>query len=401
MTATTARYCRLCRLSGWGILLQVLLATASVEAQNRIIDICTVKGQERNMLRGIGVVVGLQGSGDQNPSTTGAALAEMLSRTGWEVPRDAAGLPLTEVFKNDKNATLVVVTAEVPPAGARQGTLLRCEVHAWNGTTSLAGGTLIEAAMTGGPSLNLQSKTGLNRAASLPVLAIAAGPIRMEGTQTTSGIIDQGCQLTVDFRNQFFEEIEELVSNEDPFGGQPGTRRAVRFLNLIVNRPHAGFAAADRIAQQVNDELVRQILGGAGGDQIVLATALDSVTIRIRFPDAYYDDPVGFVRYVLEDIPIVLNTKHTKIVMNRRTGVITVGEDVYFAPVAITSGEFKVDIAPFRELSLEDNQGLGPVMKLKRLTQALNDLQAPATTIIDIIKHLEAGGHLYGEVIEQ
>jgi hypothetical protein len=40
-------------------------------------------------------------------------------------------------------------------------------------------------------------------------------------------------------------------------------------------------------------------------------------------------------------------------------------------------------------------------MKLKRLTQALNDLQAPATTIIDIIKHLEVGGHLYGEVIEQ
>lgn len=401
MTATTTRHCRLCQWSCWGILLQVLLATSSVEAQNRIIDICTVKGQERNMLRGIGVVVGLQGSGDQNPSTTGAALAEMLSRTGWEVPRDASGLPLTEVFKNDKNATLVVVTAEVPPAGARQGTLLRCEVHAWNGTTSLAGGTLIEAAMTGGPSLNVQSQNGLNRAASLPVLAIAAGPIRMEGTQTTSGIIDQGCQLTVDFRNQFFEEIEELVRNEDPFGGQPGTRRAVRFLNLVVNRPHAGFSAADRIAQQVNDELVRQTLGGVGADQIVLATALDSVNIRIRFPDAYFDDPVGFVRYVLEDIPVVLNTKHTKIVMNRRTGVITVGEDVYFSPVAITSGEFKVDIAPFRELSLDDNQGLGPVMKLKRLTQALNDLQAPATTIIDIIKHLEVGGHLYGEVIEQ
>lgn len=397
----TATHYRFSRLICCGLILQACWVTATVEAQNRITDICTVKGQERNMLRGIGVVVGLQGSGDQNPNTTGAALAEMLSRTGWEVPRDASGQPLTEVFKNDKNATLVVVTAEVPPAGARQGTVLRCEVHAWNGTTSLSGGTLIEAAMTGGPSLNVQSRNGMNRAAALPVLAVASGPIRLEGNQTTSGIIDRGCQMTVDFRNQFFEEVEERIGNDDPFGGQPGTLRSVRFLNLVVNRHHAGFSAADRIAQQVNDELVRQTLGGAGADQIVLATALDSVNIRIRFPDAYFDDPVGFVRYVLEDIPVVLNAKHTKIVMNRRTGVITVGEDVYFSPVAITSGEFKVDIAPFRELSLDDNQGLGPVMKLKRLTQALNDLQAPATTIIDIIKHLEVGGHLYGEVIEQ
>jgi hypothetical protein len=58
-----------------------------------------------------------------------------------------------------------------------------------------------------------------------------------------------------------------------------------------------------------------------------------------------------------------------------------------------------VDIAPFRELSLDDAAGLGAVVKLKRLTQALNDLQAPPATIIDIIKHLEAGGHLYGEII--
>ncbi len=389
------------------ILLSGMTWVDSTWGQNRIGDICSVKGQERNMLRGIGVVVGLQGSGDKNSATTGAALAEMLSKSGWEVPRDASGQPITEIFKNDKNATLVMVTAEVPAAGARQGSLIRCQVHAWNGTTSLVGGTLMEAAMTGGPAISGVSRSGHSRAAGLPVLAVAAGPIRVEGTQTTSGIIDEGCQLTVDFRNQFFEEFNEVVPNSDPFGGQPGTQRQVRFLNLVVKQGHADFATADRIAQQINDELVRndefvrQSVGGSRADEVVLARALDSVNIRVRFPVAYYNDPVGFVSYVLEDIPVVLNTKHTKIVMNRRTGVITVGEDVYFSPVAITSGEFKVDIAPFRELSLEDNQGLGAVMKLKRLTQALNDLQAPPATIIDIIKHLEAGGHLYGQVIEQ
>ena len=351
------------------------------------------------MLRGVGVVVGLQGTGDQNPATTGAGLAEALSKSGWEIPRSASGQPITDIFKSDKNATLVMVTAEVPAAGARQGSLIRCRVSAWNGTTSLDGGTLLDTALTGGPAI-AANRDG-SRAAGLPVLGIAAGQIRLEGTQATTGVIDEGCQLAVDFRNQFFEEVEEIVGANDLFSGIEGEKRKVRYLNLVLRQPHAEFSIADRIAQQINDELVRQTIGGFGADEVVLAQATDSVNIRVRFPAAYYNDPVNFVRFVLEDIPIVLNTKHTKIVMNRRTGVITVGEDVYFSPVAITSGDFKVDIAPFRELSLEDNQGLGGLMKLKRLTQALNDLQAPPATIIDIIKHLETGGHLYGQVIEQ
>jgi flagellar P-ring protein precursor FlgI len=371
-------------------------------AQNRIGDICTVKGQERNMLRGVGLVVGLAGTGDPNLATTGAALAEALSKSGWEIPRDASGQPITEMYKNDKNAALVYVTAEIPAAGARQGSVIQCQVHSWGQASNLAGGTLLETALTGGPTLNLNaSSLESNRASQLPVLAVATGRIRSEGGQSTSGMIDGGCQLTVDFRNQFYEELTELVTDKDPFGGDPGTQRQVRYLNLVVKQGHADFATADRIAQQINDELIRQTDGGFGAEEKVYARALDSINIRVRFPEADQSDPVGFVRYILEDIPVVLNAKRSKIVLNRRTGVITVGEDVYFSPVAITSGEFKIDVAPFRELTLEDNQGLGAVMKLKRLTQALNDLQAPPGTIIDIIKHLEAGGHLYGQVIEQ
>ncbi|MBL8892189.1 MAG: flagellar basal body P-ring protein FlgI [Planctomycetaceae bacterium] len=388
------------------ILMTIALALVSspfvAYGQNRVKDVCTVKGQERNILRGVGVVVGLQGTGDQNPATTGAGLAEALSKSGYEIPRGASGQALTEIFKADKNATLVIVTAEVPPAGARQGSLIRCQVHAWNSTSSLAGGTLLETSLTGGPAI--MSNRDNSRAAALPTLAIASGRIRLEGTDTVTGIIDNGCQLTVDFRNEFFEEVDEVVGDVDLYSSNPappGTRRKVRYLNLVVKQAHAEFSIADRIAQQINDELVRGEFSGVGEQAPVLAYAIDSVNIRVRFPSSYYDDPVMFARQILEETPVVLNAKNTKIVLNRRTGVITVGEDVYFSPVAITSGDFKVDIAPFRELSLEDNQGLGNAMKLKRLTQALNDLQAPPSTIIDIITHLEMGGHLYGQVIEQ
>lgn len=378
------------------------LANSSVQGQNRVADLCTIKGQERNILRGVGLVVGLQGTGDPNLATTGAAIAEMLSKSGWEIPRDASGQAITEIYKDDKNAALVFVTAEVPASGARQGTVIRCQVSSWGRVSSLEGGMLLETALTGGPAITAgQNRVGISATGELPILGIASGPIRLEGTLTSGGIVDQGAQLTVDFNHRFYEEVAETVPSDDVFGGIAGTQRMVRFLNLIVKPGHADFGTTDRVAQQINDELVRQAAGGPGADAAAYARATDSVNIRVRFPSAYLDDPVGFARYILEEIPVVLNTKHTKIVMNRKTGVITVGEDVFFSPVAITSGDFKVDIAPFRELSLDDAAGLGAVVKLKRLTQALNDLQAPPATIIDIIKHLEAGGHLYGEIIEQ
>ena len=79
----TTSHFRFGRLICWGLLLQACLATAptAVEAQNRITDICTVKGQERNMLRGIGVVVGLQGSNNQNPNTTNTTLTKILNQS--------------------------------------------------------------------------------------------------------------------------------------------------------------------------------------------------------------------------------------------------------------------------------------------------------------------------------
>lgn len=371
-------------------------------AQNKIGDICGIKGQERNVLRGVGLVVGLQGTGDANLETTGAALAEALTKSGMEIPRDGTGRPITEVYKDNKNATLVFVTAEVPPAGARQGSLINCQVHAWGKTSSLAGGMLLETALTGGPVLEQYSRgNGAGRASSLPVLAQATGKIRIEGSVTNSGRIDNGCQMQVDFNNKFYEEVTEFIQTVNDYGTPVTEEQKTRFVNLVVKPGHASFATASKIAEHINNEINLNRTGGMSQTQEDFAIAMDQVTIRVKITPEYTETPVDFVRFLLEDITVLLNNKSSSIVINRSTGVISVGEDVYFSPVAISSGEFNVDIAPFKELSLEDNQGLGNgLMKLKRLTDALNDIQAPASTVIDIIKHLEVGGHLYGKVIE-
>ncbi|GEM_PF-273883 len=373
--------------------------------QNRIGDICTIKGQERNLLRGVGLVVGLQGSGDANIATTGAALAEVLTKSGMEIPRDSTGKPITEVFKDDKNSALVYVTAEIPTTGARQGSLVNCKVHLWGKASSLQDGFLVETSLTGGPiNLNGQRQTGAGRAGALPVLARASGKIRTEADESTSGYIDNGCQMEVDFNNRFYEDITEYVKVMDEFGNQSTKTQTNRYINLVIKDSHASFGTAARVAEQIDAEIMRTISGGFGGEEIVYARAIDAVNIRVRFTPAYLqtDDPVGFARFLLDDITILNNDKKTKVVVNRRTNICTIGEDVYFSPVAITSGEFKIDIAPFKELSLDDNQGIGNgTMKLKRLVQALNDIQAPPSTIINVIKQLEAGGYLYGEIIEQ
>lgn len=388
------------------IFLTLCVNAGTLLAQNRIGDICRIKGQETNTLRGVGLVVGLQGTGDPNLATTGRMTSEALASSGLEIPRDANGNPLTEVYKDNKNTALVFVIATVPAEGARQGSELDVKVMAWDKTSSLAGGYLLETALTGGPMIDSEGTQGTSagRAANLPVLAMAEGAIRLEGDVQTVGRVSNGAQLQVDFQNQFFEQVTEYVSATDQMGSPVTKERVNRYLNLVLRRGHANFGTAADVAERINNEINNLITkqGLAIGDpnENIYAQAIDSVNIRVRFADAYLESPVEFARFI-QDITVLTNNRSDKIVINSRTNVITIGEDVYFSPVAVTSGDFKVDVAPFKELTLDDSTGIGnDLMKLKRLVQALNDIQAPPRTVIDVIKNLDEGGHIYGQVIE-
>ena len=133
------------------LLTSVLTEGTTVDAQVRIKDLCKVKGQETITLRGVGLVVGLAGTGDPNLEATKRALARSLSGSGLEMPLNASGQELVEGLKGTPNAALVFITAEVPGAGVRQGSVVNCRVDSFGSATSLQGGRLIEAAMTAGP----------------------------------------------------------------------------------------------------------------------------------------------------------------------------------------------------------------------------------------------------------
>ena len=118
----------------------VLSTTAA--ARTTIKNICRLKGQEENTLQGIGIVVGLKGTGDGgNFLPTLRSLEKIMKVMG-----DPTGL---KEIKDAKNVALVTVTATIPAAGARQGDKIDCVVSSIGSCKSLAGGRLFLTAMIG------------------------------------------------------------------------------------------------------------------------------------------------------------------------------------------------------------------------------------------------------------
>ncbi|MCA9159608.1 MAG: flagellar basal body P-ring protein FlgI, partial [Planctomycetales bacterium] len=108
------------------------LAPSRLQAddQLRLRDICRLKGQEENTLQGVGLVVGLRGTGDDKVDPTTRALANLMMSLGANIQRDSQGLPVLTEMKDMRNIAAVLVTAKVPAAGAQQGDQLNCTVSA-------------------------------------------------------------------------------------------------------------------------------------------------------------------------------------------------------------------------------------------------------------------------------
>ncbi len=146
-------------------------------------DICRVKGQEVNTLQGLGLVVGLRGTGDSDAAPTARALARMMQLMGGQVALDSAGALNLRDIKDAKNVALVFVTVKVPAVGAQQGDLLDVSVNAIS-AKSLDGGYLMLTPLLG------------PRADNPKVFALAQGAlsVSMDGPPTNARI-QGGCKV--------------------------------------------------------------------------------------------------------------------------------------------------------------------------------------------------------------
>src|SRR3954463_4801254 len=229
-------------------------------ARTRLKNICRIKGQEENVLRGVGLVVGLNGTGEVNDGPTMRAIARALEVMGNPVaPPDVRQSGLDEL-KKVKNAALVIVSSTVPATGARRGDRIDCSVSAINGK-SLAGGRLAFASLQGP---NTQDPR---------VYALCQGQVLVEDPQQPMvGMVHSGCQLEADIFTPFFRD---------------------GYMTLILDKNHADFQTASEIVYKIAQRLGYSETGrGSAGGAVV--RAIDASNIVVKIPESYMRDPVGF-----------------------------------------------------------------------------------------------------------
>lgn len=346
----------------------------------RIRDICRIKGQEENSLHGMGLVIGLKGTGDSDPQTL-RALAKMMENMGAPMAEAAKGQSPLDELKNIKNVAMVFVTATVPPEGARQGEQLNCTVSAVS-AKSLQGGVLVMTPLVG------------PRPKDPRIYALAQGPLTLsESGPPTVGVIHDGCRLEQDFSYQFDQD---------------------GFLTLVIDRHHAGFPTAYEIQEALNGT------GGGGGKRSKMpdgfssksndasswenpARAIDPTHIQVRIPDEYLDHRVDFIASVL-DTQVALQNHDARVTINERNGVIVMGDNVMIGRVAVTHRNITIQtgddnrIGPLMVVD-QNRESPGATTRLDALVQALNALKVDSQSIIDIIKSLERSGDLYGRLV--
>ncbi len=348
------------------LLLSLLLAVPLVfgtgktaQARSVLRNICRVKGQEENVLRGMGLVVGLNGTGEANDPQTMRALARAMEIMGSPIPQTGmSGSATFEELRKSKNISLVWVTARVPATGARRGDKLDCEVSAINGK-SLVGGRLAFSALQGP---NVQDTR---------VYALAEGTIFVESEEKPLvGKIHNGCQMEEDVFTPFEEN---------------------GYITLILDKNHANFQTVTEIVAAIRQSYFQN------DENAVQARNASNITVKI--PDVYKDDRVTFVSILLES-QVYNPEPESRVVINEGTGSIVIDGDVQIGDVVISHRNIVVeatDPTPGAFVAVDQTQQESA--KLKSLVDALNALKVPNADAIEIIKGIDRSGKLHARLI--
>jgi flagellar P-ring protein precursor FlgI len=352
-----------------------VLTFSTFAAPLRVENVARIKGQETTTIRGMGIVSGLPGTGDEPKSYTPAAQAIMrqLSRSGM-FTMDVKGINST------KNNALVEVVVTIPSTGARSGEILDCTILSIGNAKSLAGGVLSSTILG----------TSLQQDENSPVLGQAQGRVTIEDTATpTVGRVVNGCRLHSDFTNPYIKD---------------------GLVMLVLKREYARPNMALKVAEAINAEAEF-----AASGIVDPAQAINSTTVAVRMPVSKYNDPVDFLAKILDVEIMNPPVAVPKVTINERLGTIIIDVNVEVKPSLINHKNIVAEIPPapgdeeaaprqfvdidtdlkFRQMSGESAEN----MKLKALQSSLDAVKATTQDMIDIVKTLHQQGAIVGEVI--
>ena len=329
-------------------------------------ELVRVKGQETNTLQGLGLVVGLQGTGDNDALPTSRALARMMQLMGGPIAVENTGLLNLRDVADARNVAMVFVTATVPAVGAQSGDALDVHVHAIN-AKSLRGGTLMLTPLLG------------PRADNPTVYAMSQGPIETSlDAPLTTGRIAGGAKMETSVRANY-------------------THRGK--VTLVLRNEFASFSTAQLIEDEIN-QFHNATLGESPSAAFTtdVAMAVDPLHVEVSIPSIYQDRPMQFL-FLLMDLSIYLPAHDNRVVIDEREGVVVIGKDVEIAPVLITHRNLRIETGVGGFATVGGGGSDEDSAKLKSLADALAALDVPTADLIAIIKTLQTKGDLFGEVI--
>ncbi len=362
---------------GLPLLLLLLLLTAATAANERVKDLASVAGVRSNQLVGYGLVVGLDGTGDQTTQApfTAQSLRNMLGQLGVTVP-PGTNLQL-------KNVAAVMVHAELP-AFAKPGQTIDITVSSIGNASSLRGGSLLMTPLRG---------------ADGEVYAVAQGNLVVGGFGAGGR---DGSRISVNVPSAGRIPSGATVEREVPSAFHQGD-------SLVLNLNRADFTTAQRMADVINEAL--------GQD---MATAMDATSVRVVAPM----DPgqrVGFVS-VLENLRVTPGAPRARVIVNARTGTVVMGGDVKVFPAAVAHGSLTVTITESFDVSQPEPFGrgttvitprtdievdevgsrmfpFGPGTSLDEIVRAVNEVGAAPGDLVAILEALHSAGALRAELI--
>jgi flagellar P-ring protein precursor FlgI len=344
----------------------IAVTGSQVSARTQLKNICRLKGQETNVLRGLGLVVGLNGTGAANDPVTMRALARAMEVMHNPVAGGSQQGALEEL-KKIQNVAMVMVMATVPATGSRRGDLIDCYVSALNGK-SLVGGRLAFASLQGPNTQDTR------------VYALCEGQVMVDDPNVpTSGVVQAGCQLEVDIFTPFHRD---------------------GYMTLILDNNHANFQTAAMIAEEI-DRKYRESLDYStdenNASQETVSRAIDAANILVRIPEVYRNDPVAFASDVL-DIKLYEHEPEARVVVNPRAGSIVISGEVEIGDVVVSHKNIIVETVAIDRFSAIDTE-LTNEPKLKTMIDQLNALQVPTEDMIDIIRGINQNGKLHGRLV--
>jgi flagellar P-ring protein precursor FlgI len=318
----------------------------------RIKDIASIQGVRVNQLIGYGIVVGLDGSGDQTTQTpfTVQSIISMLSQLGVSLP--------TNTTLQLKNVAAVTVTATLQPF-AKPGQLLDVTVASIGNAKSLRGGALLMAPLKG---------------ADGQVYAIAQGNVLIGGAGAAGG----GASA----------QVNTLASGRIP-GGATIERAVVtplgqgEFINLELSA--TDFTTANRVVQAIN------LAMGEG-----IANALDGRMVQVRAP-VDLNQRVAFLSR-MENLPINPGDASPKVIVNARTGSVVMNKMVTLENCAVAHGNLTVTVSVTPGVSQPEALSQGQTVvaeqgQVEIKSDKGNVILLPAsTTLSDVVKALNAVG---------